>query len=109
MASNYEKLDLQKLKHDIPRYANSGISVVEQQWWKGMIDMMEMQQDTSLSVGESWQLEELLQLKPTLAAGDTSVNQSTETPTLLHTMVSVEASDIPQVCRYIHVYLTLVT
>ena len=104
MASNYEKLDLQKLKHDIPRYANSGVSAVEQQWWKGMIDMLEMQQDTSLSVDESWQLEELLQLKRTLAAGHTNVYQSTEAPTLLRTMVSVEASDIPQVCICIHVH-----
>ena len=60
VASNYEKLDLRKLKHDIPRYANSGVSVVKPQ---GMIDMLEMRQDTSLSADESWQLEGLLQSK----------------------------------------------
>ena len=97
VVSNYEKLDLRKLKHDIPRYTNSGVSVVQQQWWKAMIDMLELEQE-ACHQGGCWLLEELLQVKRTLAAQHTSVNQSAEAATLLHTMVSVERRDIPKVC-----------
>ena len=66
LVSNYEKLHLQKLKNDILRYTNSGLRVVQQQWWKAMIDMLELEWGTSHQ-GGSWLLEELLQVKRTLA------------------------------------------
>ena len=42
VVSSYEKLDLQKLEHDLPRYTDSG---VQQDWWKAMIDMLELKQE----------------------------------------------------------------
>lgn len=50
--------------------------------------------------GGSWLLEEFLQVKRTLAVLCMNVNQSTEAPALLHTIVSVERRDIPKVCSY---------
>ena len=96
LVSNYEKLHLQKLKNDILRYTNSGLRVVQQQWWKAMIDTLELERRGSHQ-GGSWLL---LQVKRTLAVQRMNVNQSTEAPALLHTMVSEEKGDIPKVCSY---------
>ena len=62
-----------------------------------MIDMLELEQE-AYHQGGCWLLEELLQVKRTLAAQHTSVNRSAEAATLLHTIVSVETRDIPKVC-----------
>ena len=62
-----------------------------------MIDMLELEQD-AYHQGGSWLLEELLEVKRTLTPQHTSVNQSAEAATLLHTMVSVERRNIPKVC-----------
>ena len=62
-----------------------------------MVDMQELEKE-ACHQGGSWLLEELLQVKRTLTAQHTSVNQSAEAATLLHTRVSVERRDIPKVC-----------
>ena len=60
-----------------------------------MIDMLEMERGVSQQ-GGSRLLEELLQVKRTIAVQCMNVNQSTEAPALLHATVSVEKCDIPR-------------
>ena len=47
---SYEKLYVRKLEHDILTYTNSG---VQQDWWKVMIDMLELKQE-AYHQGRCW-------------------------------------------------------
>ena len=95
VSPNAAKVDIPKLRRDVPKFSTSGLSSQDLEWWNHFLSELDNTFHDLSATSDTWLLDKLLLLKSTGAVAAVNTPQITEGLSRLHSAVFTQ---IPEVC-----------